>query len=63
MQKVLAKKRFSEYNLAMTANNHKQFAIYQGQLVIIEEVFDDTAFISFNDGGEKEVNLSELESA
>lgn len=47
----------------MKATNHTQFAIYQGQLVIIEEMFEDTAFISFNDGGEKEVQLSELESA
>jgi hypothetical protein len=49
----------------MKANttSHIQYAIYHNQLVIIEEVFDDTAFISFNDGEEKEVHLSELESA
>ncbi len=49
----------------MKANttSHVQYAIYHNQLVIIEEVFDDTAFISFDDGGEKEVHLSELESA
>jgi hypothetical protein len=47
----------------MKANNHTQFAIYQNELVIIEEVFEDTAFVSFKDGSEKEVQLSELESA
>ena len=49
----------------MKANttSHVQYAIYHNQLVIIEEMFEDTAFISFNDGAEKEVALSELESA
>jgi len=49
----------------MKANttSHVQYAIYHNQLVVIEEVFDDTAFVSFEDGAEKEVLLSELESA
>ena len=47
----------------MQATNHKQFGIYQGQLVIIEEVEDDSIFISFEDGAEKEVHFSEVESA
>ena len=47
----------------MTANNHKQFAIYRGQLVIIEELFEDEAFVSFEDGAEELVLISDLESA
>jgi hypothetical protein len=47
----------------MKANNHKQFAIYRGQLVIIEEMFEDEAYVSFEDGAEELVLLSDLESA
>jgi hypothetical protein len=63
MQKVLAKIRVSGYTLGMKANNHKQYAIYRGQLVIIEELFDDEAYVSFEDGAEELVLISDLESA
>ena len=38
------------------------FANYQGQTVLVHEVFeqDDSAWISFNDGHAKEVSLESL---
>ena len=42
---------------------HKQFAIYKNQLVIIEELFEDEACVSFEDGAEEMVLISDLESA
>lgn len=63
MQKVLAENRFLGYTLGMKETNHKQFAIYKNQLVIIEELFEDEACISFEDGAEEMVLISDLESA
>ena len=39
------------------------FATYQGQTVLVHETFqqDNSAWISFNDGHEKEVSLESLD--
>ena len=63
MQKDLAQKHLFLYTLGMKEINHKQFAIYKNQLVIIEELFEDEACVSFEDGAEEMVLISDLESA
>jgi len=62
MRKVLVESRVFSYSFAMSndSTNH-QFAIYNGQEVYILEQFDTLAWVSFEDGQEKEVSMFDLE--
>lgn len=59
MQKSLASREFSDYNLPM---NDTMFAIYNRQAVQVIEIFEDEreALISFDCGKEEYVSLDAL---
>jgi len=62
MRKVLVQSRVFFYSFAMSndfTNHH--FAIYNGQPVYILEQFDTLAWVSFEDGEEREVSMFDLE--
>ena len=42
-------------------DSYFQFAIFQGQQVMIIEHFAKTAWVAFDDGDEQEVSMFELE--
>ena len=62
MQKVLVQSRVLFYSFAISndSTNH-QFAIYNGQSVYILEQFGTLAWVSFEDGEEREVSMFDLE--
>jgi hypothetical protein len=45
----------------MTTTTQPTFAIFNGQSVLILEIESTTAWISFNDGEEREVSMFQLE--
>jgi hypothetical protein len=62
MQKVLAERVGSPYTLGMTNNTSlHDFAIFNGQSVMILEHFGTTAWVCFKDGEEMEVSMYDLE--
>lgn len=61
MQKVVAWSHVFLYALAMTSTaTLHQFAIYNGETVLILEQFGTSAWVSFNEGEELEVSMFDL---
>lgn len=61
MQKVVAWSQVFLYALAMTSTaTQYQFAIYNGETVLILEQFGMNAWVSFNEGEEMEVSMFDL---
>jgi len=62
MQKVLAGRVDFPYALGMTnSTSPHQFAIFNGQSVMILETCGKTAWVCFEDGEEMEVSMFQLE--
>ena len=62
MQKVLVERVGFPYTLGMTNNTSlHDFAIFNGQSVMILEHFGTTAWVCFKDGEEMEVSMYDLE--
>lgn len=62
MQKVLVERVGFPYTLGMTNNTSlHEFAIFNGQSVMIIETFGKTAWVCFEDGEEMEVSMFQLE--
>lgn len=61
MQKVLVERVGFSYTLGMTNTaTQYQFAIYNGETVLVLEVMNTTAWVSFNEGEEMEVSMFDL---
>jgi hypothetical protein len=60
MQKDLAARPFPLYDLAMSNASHHQFGVVNGQAVLILEITDGTAWVSFDDGREEEVSVWDI---
>jgi hypothetical protein len=61
MQKVVARSLVFLYALAMSnTTTQSQFAIYEGETVMILEQFGTSAWVSFNEGEELEVSMFDL---
>ena len=60
MKKDLATRLFLPYDLAMSSTSHHQFGVVNGQAVLILEICDSVAWVSFDDGHEEEVSVWDI---
>ena len=60
MQKDLAMRLIFRYSLAMSSASYHQFGVVNGQAVLILEICDGTAWVSFDDGREEEVSVWDI---
>jgi hypothetical protein len=60
MQKDLAMRLIFRYSLAMSNASHHQFGVVNGQAVLVLEISDGIAWVSFDDGREEEVSAWDI---